>query len=354
VKVLSKLVLASMVIATACGATQKSPRSRMSAKDMVTAFKPAIVRIEVGPDRVGTGFVIDGSGLVATNLHVVVAADDIKVKMADGAVHAVKRVRAYDKDHDLAILDIDPPGEVPALKLGDSDAAAPGDPVLAIGNPLGVLDYTVSDGLLSAVRVLSPEMTLLQTTAPISQGSSGGPLFNGYGEVIGIVNAFLGGGQNLNFAIPAKYLVTLATSPSRPQTMAEFKAATEKLIEAPEFVREVPDHKVEILTGCKPEHLIELTNAIDAAIKVGAPLYNDGNIQACVDIYSAVVSKYERESPCPGIRSAFGHGLLRVEVAATAKAKAWALRDTFDGMLSVIARKTLGPSSTPGGAPDDE
>ena len=333
----------------------------MSAKDMVTEFKPAIVRVEVGPDRVGTGFVIDRSGLVVTNLHVVVAADDIQVRMSDGAMHKVQRVRAYDASHDLAILDIDPPVPIPALTIGDSDAASPGDPVFAIGNPLGVLDYTVSDGLLSGVRVLPNEITLLQISAPISEGSSGGPVFNAYGEVIGVVTAFLSNGQNLNFAIPAKFLVALSAAAPKPQTMAEFKDETQKLIseaearaklesgeEIPEarIQRLIPDHELKIFDGCAKEEIADTADAIDRAIKIGAPLYNAGGpgIEACFRIYELVVAMYEKRSTCAGIRTAFGDGLQRAGTMKTAKEKAWALRDTFDGMLHAINRWAQGPT----------
>lgn len=140
-----------------CGPSTRPPvpRTRLSIKQIVERSKPAIVRIEAGGDRVGTGFAISADGLIATNLHVVAGATQISVRMLDGATYEVLRIAAIDLDRDLAVLDIDPAGPVPALPLGDSDAVEAGDPVIAIGNPLGVLDYTVSDGLISSVRVVS-------------------------------------------------------------------------------------------------------------------------------------------------------------------------------------------------------
>jgi hypothetical protein len=344
VKPLSKVALASLALATACGSAQKAPRSRMSPKEIVTVAKPAIVRIEVGADRVGTGFVIDKAGLVVTNLHVVVPPDDIQVKMLDGKKYPVQRVVGWDDLHDLVILDIDPPHELPVLRLGDSDSVSPGDPVLAIGNPLGVLDYTVSDGLLSAVRLITPELSLFQITAPISQGSSGGPVFNSYGEVIGVVTAFLAGGQSLNFAIPAKYLVALSSTRKQAQTVAEFKAETAKLVGEPQppkdtdntpIVRSIPVHEVKLLDGCSKEALIEAADAISRAIQLGAPLYNDGNFDACFMVYEGVSIKFAGSSACPGVRTALADGLERAKTLPSAKAKAWALRDAFDGLIDV-------------------
>jgi len=364
--------VAAAVLASACGHAPVAPRSRLTTPEIARDSKPAIVRVEVGQDRIGTGFVIDKGGLVATNLHVVVASDDISVTMLDGTKYRVNRVVGYDQDHDLALLDIDPPSPIPALKLGDSSAMSAGDTVIAIGNPLGVLDYTVSDGILSAVRILSPTFTLLQITAPISQGSSGGPLFNNYGEVVGIVNAFLGGGQNLNFAIPANYLKLLAASAHPPITVQEFKTETEKLVEDAvkkdqgdkppddeKVVRDVPHYELAFLDGCTKEALLEAGEGISGAIQRGAPLYNQGDYDGCFLIYEAISIKFQDKSSCAGVRKALSDGLARAETKKTSKVKAWAIRDAFDGLINqsdnpdqdgVIVRKlrTLGATGGTG------
>lgn len=358
---------AVLALIAACGHAPPAPRSRLTPKEIVQNSKPAIVRVEVGADRVGTGFVIDKGGTVVTNFHVVVAADDIKVTMLDGTQYPVTKILAFDIDHDLALLDIDPPAPLPTLTVGDSQAADAGDPVLAIGNPLGVLDYTVSDGLLSAVRQVAPNLVLLQITAPISQGSSGGPLFNAYGEVIGVVNAFLGGGQNLNFAVPAMYLTALAASKEPALSPADFKAKTLAILEAAsggqptgdpdtdvKIVRKVPNHPLALLDGCANKDVVELAEAIDRAIQLGAPEYNKGvapgvdaqtareAFEKCYRIYEGVVREYEQRFPCAPVRGALGDGLTRAETVATAKEKAWVMRDTFDGLLDVIRRKLSG------------
>jgi serine protease Do len=352
-----RMLLAPIVAVALCGAASCSssahPRGpqKLDTKQIVQRSKPAIVRVEDGDGRVGTGFAIDASGLVATNLHVVVGARDIKVTMLDGTVLPVTAIIALDPDHDLALIDVDPKSPMPTVPLGDSDKVEAGDPVLAIGNPLGVLDYTVSDGLIAAVRELSPEVKLLQISAPISQGSSGGPLFNPFGEVIGVATAISSEGQNLNFAVPSNYVTALRKNP-RPMSVAEFAELTRprpREIDANgvKIVRQIPDHQVSLFTGCSDADIAGAVEAISKAIELGAPLYNSGNHEACFRIYEGMSSKLERDSQCRGIRDAFGAGLLRVQTLASYTEKAWALRDTFDGLLDVATRYARARGGTP-------
>jgi len=321
----------------------------MSAKEIVQVSKPAIVRVETGDDRVGTGFAIDPTGLIATNLHVVAGAKQIRVRMLDGTAYDVLRVNAVDLDRDLAVIDIDPPKPIPVLHLGDSNVVSAGDPVVAIGNPLGVLDYTVSDGLISSVRVLSSQLTVLQISAPISRGSSGGPLFNPYGEVIGIATAIFTGGQNLNFAVPSNYLRPLLAARGGI-SLDEFASKTQVPDEEGEgggggdkkqlhIQRHVPVHELAVLNGCNKDDLAEVVKGISEAIEAGAPLYNAGNHEACYRIYEGAAMRFEREAACKGVREAFGNGLLRASTLESYTEKAWALRDAFDGLLEVMVRR---------------
>jgi hypothetical protein len=115
-------------------------------------------------------------------------------------------VRGYDLDNDLAVLEVDGVDTRP-VTLGDSDKVAAGQQVVVIGNPEG-LEQTVSNGLVSAIRELNGRR-LFQISAPISSGSSGSPVFNDHGEVIGVVVSSIEAGQNLNFAVPINYAKTL-------------------------------------------------------------------------------------------------------------------------------------------------
>jgi S1-C subfamily serine protease len=161
----------------------------------------------------GTGFIVDASGTILTNKHVV---SDISaqytVVMSDGAQFSAK-VLASDPSHDIAVMEIsDGAGrEFPFVKLGDSDNLQIGQSVIAIGNALGEFDNTVSVGVISGMQRSivaygsgSGEVLddLIQTDAAINEGNSGGPLLNLKGEVIGINTAIASGAQNVGFVIP--------------------------------------------------------------------------------------------------------------------------------------------------------
>jgi S1-C subfamily serine protease len=359
------LPLLLIVLAASCGPSAKpnSPRMRMTAKDIVLQSTDAIVRIEAGDEKtgekVGTGFILEKGGLIATNLHVVAGSATIKVKLHDGTPYQVYDIAGVDPGRDLALLRIKPTKSLQTVRLGDSEQMSAGDQIVAIGNPLGVFDYSVSAGLISQVRPVCDKedrcppggLKLLQISAPISQGSSGGPLFNQFGEVVGVTTLIVAQGQSINFAVPGNYLKPLVAQPIAI-TMAKFAEETRPPDEdsghstgaAP--VRAVPNHPVALLAGCSDKQVGDVINAISDAIDIGAPLYNRGDIEACFRIYEGTSSKLERDPPCVGVGKAFGDGLLRASTLATYKEKAWALRDTFDGLVKVAQLRGVRPSSS--------
>ena len=149
----------------------------------------------------GSGFVVSADGSIITNYHVIAEGVSAVAKFPDGAFYLINGVVASDKDRDVAIVKAQGHNFRP-LKLGNSDRVQVGEEVVAIGNPLS-LESTVSNGIVSGIRSIKEEGgKYLQITAPISPGSSGGPLFSMAGEVIGITTLYLKGGENLNFAIP--------------------------------------------------------------------------------------------------------------------------------------------------------
>lgn len=154
----------------------------------------------------GSGVLTDPEGFIVTNHHVIAAATDIKVQLADGRV-AEPRIVGLDVDTDLAVLKIDLP-DLPAMALGRSDQLRIGEIVLAIGNPYG-LSQTVTQGIISATGRtqlgLSRFENFIQTDAAINTGNSGGALVNLRGELVGINTAVLGGQfgtEGIGFAIP--------------------------------------------------------------------------------------------------------------------------------------------------------
>jgi serine protease Do len=154
----------------------------------------------------GSGVIVDASGIVLTNAHVVERATEIEVVTADGKKHKAKPLGA-DRKTDLAVLKLQGGGPYPAANLGDSDRVRVGDWVLAIGSPFG-LQQTVTAGIISAKgRSIGqgPFDDFLQTDAAINPGNSGGPLVNMTGEVVGINSAILsrtGGNVGIGFSIP--------------------------------------------------------------------------------------------------------------------------------------------------------
>lgn len=140
----------------------------------------------------GSGVIISSDGYIVTNHHVIDGANTIKVTLRDGTTSYDATLIGSDEDNDIALLKIDAEG-LSAATFGDSGSLAVGDYVVAIGNPLGELGGTVTDGIISAlareVTIEDKNMTLLQTNAQISPGNSGGGLFNANGELVGIVNA---------------------------------------------------------------------------------------------------------------------------------------------------------------------
>ena len=190
----------------------------MSTVDVVENVKDSIVEITTSKTETtvflqqyvtsgaGSGVVFSDAGLIVTNHHVIDGADEIKVRLTNGDEYGAELI-ASDAQSDLAVLRIDAENLTPVV-LGDSDTLNVGESVIAIGNPLGSLGGTVTEGILSAkdreITIDGQSMTLLQTSAAINPGNSGGGLFNSKGELIGVVNAKSSGSEieGLGFAIP--------------------------------------------------------------------------------------------------------------------------------------------------------
>lgn len=155
-------------------------------------------------NSLGSGVVIDASGLILTNNHVVEKATEIKIKLQNGKEYAAKVV-GRDPKTDLALIKAEADKNFPKpAVLGDSSSLRVGDWVMAVGNPFG-LGHTVTVGIISAKgRIIGagPYDDFLQTDAAINPGNSGGPLFNMSGEVVGINTAIVARGQGIGFAIP--------------------------------------------------------------------------------------------------------------------------------------------------------
>lgn len=164
----------------------------------------------------GSGFIITADGYIVTNYHVIDSANDVKVTLYDGKEYEA-RVIGGDSDYDIAVLKIDATG-LQAVTIGNSATLQIGDDIAAIGNPLGELTFSMSEGIVSCVdreiNVDGTPFNMIQVTAAINPGNSGGPLFNTYGEVVGIVSAKYSAYANtvaegLGFAIPINDVIAM-------------------------------------------------------------------------------------------------------------------------------------------------
>lgn len=201
----SRMVLAAVMISGASLA--QAPR------DIAKVAFNSVVLLEMSdsdgqPLSLGSGFFVS-DGLIATNAHVIEGAGSGTVKLV-GDLHKMRILGtvAVDRHADIALLKV--VASSPALKLGQEKSPAVGDKVYVVGNPLG-LEGTFSEGIVSGLR-RNGDDSIIQMTAPISPGSSGGPVMDEKGSVIGVAVATFKDGQNLNLAVPIAYVSKLLAS----------------------------------------------------------------------------------------------------------------------------------------------
>jgi S1-C subfamily serine protease len=218
--------------------------------DIVLKHKKAVVTIYVfmGEDHTttGTGFIVDSDGIIATNYHVISElleekdASGLFVKLENGALFFTEDIISFNKDNDIALLKVEGKG-LPKVKLTSTYKSKQGESIVVIGSPNG-LETTVSEGIISSIR----KKDRLQITAPISGGSSGSPVFNLKGEVIGVVTSSIDSGQNLNFAIPVSGVASLFNDykKSKKKVMPAQKALTS--VSTPEAMVKLEEAKTEV------------------------------------------------------------------------------------------------------------
>ena len=216
-----------MYQAASGGSATSTSSTGGSLSDVASAVTPSVVVVTTeqivtdnyfwGGQQVlsgaGSGVILTTDGYIVTNYHVVEGAQQITVTLHDDSTYTATVVGS-DQQSDIALLKIDATGLTPAV-LGDSDSVQVGEVVIAVGNPMGTLGGTVTDGIVSAlnrdISVEGNEMTLMQTSAAISPRNYGGGLFNTNGELIGIVNAKYSDedAEGLGFAIPVNTMKTV-------------------------------------------------------------------------------------------------------------------------------------------------
>lgn len=229
-------VLAIVFAVATCLSVSAQTENPLTTAQVVARCTDSVVLIEVNDAfgklaSSGSGFIVSADGKIATNHHVIANAHIVTVKLNNGASFQMKRVVADDPTHDVAIIEV-PGMNLPTLNLAPSGSVAVGQHVVAIGSPgmLGpeVLQNSASDGIVSGIREFQG-IKLIQTTAPISPGNSGGPLLSTEGKVVGLTAYGLQAlkGENLNFAVSADAVATLLyTANLAPPHPAENSAST--------------------------------------------------------------------------------------------------------------------------------
>ncbi|MDX2433241.1 MAG: trypsin-like peptidase domain-containing protein, partial [Desulfobacterales bacterium] len=193
--------------------------------NLVKKIQPAVVTVMTfdknkKPLGQGSGFFIDANGLLVTNYHVLKGAYHAVVKTYDGKKYPVKYVVSKNKYMDLIKVLVDLPKSSFRWINLTSNLPSIAERVVVVGSPMG-LELTVSEGIVSAVRQIPDVGKILQISAPISSGSSGSPVVNMRGQVVGVVSFYLAKGQSLNFAVPSQYLINLKPAKT-PETLSEW------------------------------------------------------------------------------------------------------------------------------------
>lgn len=217
--------------------------AEMTTSQIAEKYSPSVVTIVAldendQPLALGSGFFINKDGEIVTNHHVL-----------EGCAKAIIKTTKGEKGNILEIIKADPELDLIVAKtslkntkyipLGDSDKITAGEDIVAIGNPAG-LEGTVSKGIISGIRK-AESMQFIQITSPISPGSSGGPVLNMSGEVIGVATAYLDTGQNLNFAMPINYIKSLETNKIKLASLKK-STAIKKNVEDKSLVKVIDIH----------------------------------------------------------------------------------------------------------------
>jgi len=284
----------------------------------------------------GSGFIVDQSGVIVTCYHVVDGAAIVEVQLADQSTQTATAVIRTDKEWDVALLKIAPLKQE-SLKLAPPEAVRIGAAIVAIGSPLGY-GNTLSQGIISGLRPHHGQSDLIQLTAPISPGSSGGPILSAAtGEILGMASGSQSSGQNINFAIPsrviAEQLKTLDKPPERE--LKEFSPEIKKTIAEARVVRE------SLASECTDADASTLNHAIQEAIASGVGIYNNGDHLGCYRLYEGAAYKilYKLSGHSPTAVKVLKGALKKAEDSRDPTARAWIMRNAFDSIVDVQGKK---------------
>jgi len=235
-------------------------------KSVFEATRPSVLLIVAydendQPTGMGSGFFFGDTKTIATNLHVVQNAAKLAIKLSSGETGWIDTVLGVDAERDLALLQSNVTG-TPIKAAGRLPDI--GEDILAIGNPSG-LEGTVSTGIISGIRTEDGSQ-YFQITAPISPGSSGGPIIDEHNEVLGVSTFYLDGAQSLNFAMPAAYLTKLYSKKSEA-TLAALKSSTNSALKRVEGNVKIMFAEMEYYPGDFSDLMLSVVNKSGNLIK---------------------------------------------------------------------------------------
>jgi hypothetical protein len=293
----------------------------------------------------GLGFVAP-NGRIVTNFHVVANERSIVAHLGDGRRLPVEAVCAVDLKRDLAVLDV---GLLDATPVRASAQRSPEE---------GLLVYVFSrvadedrlrwvEATLGVAQVVAPGLTVHLVHGDIPSNASGSPLVAADGSVLGVVTLAESEDGLVSLLIPWRHI-----EPLMPMNQRLPLTALSRPKRGPR--RDIPNHPLTLLEGSNIAGLEATTRAIAGAIEQGAPAYNEGDIERCYRVYRQVARQLiDARTDCPGVQAALRDGLERARTLSDIDHQAWAMRDTFDGLLSVIekymrARLGLAMGSTQG------
>lgn len=304
---------------------------------LVTDVGPALVRLQLSTGQ-AVGFLFSGFGHVATSLHAVAGATWIKAELADGRCFEITEVVGLDATRDLLVLHLEADA-LPYVHLKPEPLPEAQDrAVVVVPSPLGPAP---NDTHVAAVRCLNPELSVLELQRAIEESASGAPICDEDGRVVALATAARASDDRpVGLGIPARYLVPFLARTERIPLERLAKGGRK---------RRVPEHPLSLLDGSRVEGLQQIAAEIVEAISVGAPAYNGGDPEACYRIYARVARKLtDQRCDCPGATVALQEGLGAAAHASDPDDQAWIMRDTFDGLLDVIARflKQHAPQAT--------
>jgi S1-C subfamily serine protease len=213
------LVFGLILLLFFCGWWGNKAKAQENLPALIKRIQPAVVTV-IGYNadgkviRLGSGFFVSENGHLITNMHVVSGIARAEVKLPKGDLYPLTTVLAEDRNADLVKLSVKITGGTPNYLRVSRSQPEVGEHVLTVGSPMG-LEQSVSEGLVSAIRTIRSRGEFLQISAPISPGSSGGPVVNLKGQVIGVAT-FQIRGQNINFAVPGSRVLALGDGPPRP------------------------------------------------------------------------------------------------------------------------------------------